>query len=81
MTTAIDPGQQTHVDQLEAEVRQIMQQTEDLYAEFVILQRNFLHHIDKLKARRDVILHEIYQLTGDATIPSPGESIEKAETS
>jgi hypothetical protein len=68
MTKAIDPLQQPHVDDLEAAVREIMLIMDALFAEFATVQRNFLTRIDKLKARRDAILRELYQLTGDATV-------------
>jgi hypothetical protein len=73
MTTAIDPLQQAHVEALEAEVRQLLLEIDDLYATFATLQRNFLFCIDQLKAKRDIMLRKLYQLTGDATPPSSDE--------
>jgi hypothetical protein len=61
MTTAIDPLQQSHVDRLELEVRQILQQMDELYTEFAALQRKFFASIDQLKAKRDAMLPELYQ--------------------
>jgi hypothetical protein len=55
-----------------------LQQMDDLFTEFATLRRNFLFRIDALKAKRDAMLRELYQLTGDATVPSSVVTIEQA---